>query len=234
MKTLVKQPKATVGGSYSYGWQQMKKYFLHLFLIMLILVVADVPVGLGDYDFSDVLEHGLDEGIALAPSMILLQIVGFIYYLLIYPIFQYGASYLNLKAVRNQKFEVKEMFSGFNNYLNVVLAHLLVSAIVILGLVMLIVPGIILACRLAFVPYLVMDRDMDPIAAVEKSWQMTSGRSWTIFGTGILAIPIFLLGLIMVIVGAIFSSMWICTTFASLYYAVELNEQQALEEVKEV
>jgi uncharacterized membrane protein len=99
-----------------------------------------------------------------------------------------------------------------------------------MGIIMLVVPGIIMACRLAFVPYLVMDRNLEPIAAVEKSWQMTRGYSWTIFGIGILAIPIFFLGLLMVFVGAIFSAMWITTAFAAFYYAVELKEQEILGE----
>ncbi len=222
METQVKLPKLTVGGSYSYGWQQMKKYFLHLLLVILIVMVADIPVSMADYDVED--------GFNPEPGMIMLQIIGFIYWLLIYPVIQYGASYLYLKAARNQTFKIKEMFNGFNNYLNVVLAHLLVSAIIIMGIIMLVVPGIIMACRLAFVPYLVMDRNLEPIAAVEKSWQMTRGYSWKIFGIGILAIPIFILGLLMVFVGAIFSAMWITTAFAAIYYAVELKEQEILGE----
>jgi len=222
METKLKLPKETISGSYGYGWQQMKKYFLYLFLVILIVAVADIPASLGDYNVA--------KGFKADPVMIFLQTVGFIYWLLIFPIIQYGASFLFLKAARNQDFEVKEIFNGFSNYLNVVLAHLLVTAIIVLGFIMLIVPGIILACRLAFVPYLVMDRDMEPIKAVEKSWQMTNGHSWTIFGIGLLAIPVFIAGLLMIFVGAIFSVMWITSAFACLYYAVELKEQDALSE----
>ena len=224
METILKLPMTTVSGSYGYGWQQMKKYFLYLFLVIIIVGIADIPVSSSDYK--------MDDGSEVEPMILFLQIVAFIYWLLLYPVIQYGASFLFLKAARNQAFEIKEIFSGFKNYLNVVLAHLLVTAIIVLGFIMLIVPGIILACRLAFVPYLVMDRDMEPIKAVEKSWQMTHGHSWTIFGIGLLAIPIFALGLLMVIVGALFSAMWITITFAALYYAVELKEQEALGHIE--
>lgn len=233
MEAQKKLPEATVGGSYSYGWQQMKKYFLYLFLVILILGVAEVPAGLADFDINYDLDEGWDkESFKLGAGWVFLQIIGFIYWLLIMPVFQYGGSYLFLKAARNQDFEIKEMFNGFNNYLNVVLAHLLASAIIALGFVMLIIPGIIAACRLAFVPYLVMDRDMEPIAAVEKSWQMTRGHGWKVFGMGLLVIPIVLLGLLMLIVGIIPAVMWISTAFASLYYAVELKEQATLDETE--
>jgi len=224
METELRLPAARIRRSYGYGWQQMKKYFLYLFLVILILAVADIPAGMANVD--------LEEGFRPEPSAVFFQIIGFIYWLVLLPVFQYGGSYLFLKAARNESFEIKEMFKGFDNYLNVILAHLLVSAIIGLGIVMLIVPGIIAACRLAFVPYLVIDRDMEPIAAVEKSWQMTKGHGWRIFGMGLLAIPVFFLGLLMVIVGAIFSVMWICTAFASFYYAVELKEQEGLERIE--
>jgi hypothetical protein len=50
------------------------------------------------------------------------------------------------------------MFAAFNNYLNAVLAYLLVTVIIIIGFVLLIIPGIIFACKLAFVPYLIVDQ----------------------------------------------------------------------------
>jgi uncharacterized membrane protein len=121
------------------------------------------------------------------------------------------------------------MFDGFKkNYVNIILANLLVFAIVGLGFVFLIIPGIILACRLAFVSYLVMDKNMDPVAAVEKSWEMTRGHGWQIFGMGLLAIPIFIGGLLCFIVGVVFAIIWISAAFAAMYHAVDLEEQQQL------
>jgi uncharacterized membrane protein len=132
--------------------------------------------------------------------------------------------------MRNEKIDIKEMFSGFtSNYLNIILANLLTFAIVGLGFVFLIVPGIILACRLAFVPYLVMDKKLEPVAAVEKSWSMTRGHGWTIFGMGLLAILIVIAGLLCLIVGIFFALIWINTAFASIYYAIDIEEQKKLD-----
>jgi uncharacterized membrane protein len=163
-------------------------------------------------------------------GIIFVQIFAAAYGLLLLPVIKYGGDLLYLKYMRNEKAEIAEMFSGFKeNYLNIILANLLTFAIVGIGLVFLIIPGIILGCRLAFVSYLVMDKKLEPVAAVEKSWEMTRGHGWKIFGMGLLAILIFILGLICFIVGVFFALMWISTAFASLYYAIDLEEQQKLD-----
>ena len=213
-----RRPKATIAGSYGYGWQQMWKHFLYLFLVMVIVGVLNSPASvLRDSDGD------------MTAGLILLQILGAAYWLLFYSVVKYGGDLLYLRAIRNEKIEIREMFDGFKkNYVHIILANLLVFAIVGLGFVFLIIPGIILACRLAFVSYLVMDKNMDPVAAVEKSWEMTRGHGWQIFGMGLLAIPIVIGGLICFIVGIIFAIIWISAAFAAMYHAVDLEEQQQL------
>ena len=40
-----------------------------------------------------------------------------------------------------------------------------------------------------------MDKDLDPITAVEESWRMTRGYGWTIFWMAFLSFFIFIAGL---------------------------------------
>ncbi len=122
---------------------------------------------------------------------------------------------------------------NFENYLNVVLASLLHWAIVSTGFFLLVVPGIIFACKLAFVKYLVIDRKLDPVEAVKESWRMTKGHSGKIFLMGLLAIPIVIAGLICFGIGVIPAVMWVRCAFASMYYAVsEAEEEKAKIEEK--
>ena len=125
---------------------------------------------------------------------------------------------------RGDKLEIKDMFEAFKNYWNAVLASLLVFVIVVIGLVILIIPGIIFACKLAFTPYLVVDRKMAVIEAVKESWRMTGGHAWKVFLIGLLGIPIGIAGLICLGVGVIISIMWITLALASLYHAVSVSE----------
>jgi uncharacterized membrane protein len=148
---------------------------------------------------------------------------------LILPIVMYGAQVTYLKYMRDEKADIRGVFAGFQtNYLNIVLANLLVFAIVGIGFVLMIIPGIVFGCRLSFVPYLVMDRGLDPVAAIEKSWSMTRGHGWRIFGMYLLAIPLLIVGLSLLVVGAFFAWILISCAFASLYHAIDLQEQAAL------
>ncbi|EAR00352.1 hypothetical protein [Maribacter sp. HTCC2170] len=216
------KPKVTATGSYKYGWQQMWKYFLYFFLIMIIVGLIESPVS--------AIQNSEDKKGAL---MILLHFLIAIYGMLLLPVVKYGRDQLYLRGIRNEKVDISELFDGFKkNYLNIILANLLTFAIIGIGFVFLIVPGIILACRLAFVSYLVMDKNLDPVAAVEKSWAMTRGHGWKIFRMGLLAILVFILGLLCLVVGVFIAFIWIGAAFAAIYHAIDLEEQKSLNDVE--
>ena len=213
-----RKPQATVSGSYKYAWQQMWKYFLYLFIITVVVGLLEAPVSaLQDSEWEN------------TPGIILLQVLIAAYGLLFLPVVKYGGDLLYLRGMRNEKIEITELFDGFkNNYLNIILANLLTFAIIGIGFVFLIVPGIILACRLVFVSYLVMDKNMEPVAAVEKSWEMTRGYGWKIFGMGLLILPIIIAGLLCFIVGILFAIIWIGAAFASMYHAIDMEDKKRL------
>jgi uncharacterized membrane protein len=193
----------------------MFKYFLELFLILIIGWVIGMPSGAYGWFQFDAVVAGIFGFFAL------------LYGLLIVGPVNYGVSFAFLKAARGDKLEITDMFAGFRNYWNAVLANLLVGAIVFVGFILLIIPGIIFACKLAFTPYLVVDRKMEVIEAVKASWSMTSGHAWKIFFIGLLSIPIVIVGLILLIIGIIPAIMWISLTLASLYHAVSLSKAEA-------
>jgi len=213
------------------GWYTMKRYFLWLFVAVIISGLFNSPF---KYTFSNnsnngnnwnFWENGWENGVGVLAGITLLVLVGILVALaigfLVRPVITYGANMMFIQAIRDQEPDIKWMFRGFQtNYFNIVLANLLTFAIVAMGFVALIIPGIFLACRLAFVSYLVMDKGLDPIKAIEGSWRMTSGYGWSIFGLGFISIFIFILGLICLIVGVFPALIWIHASFASLYQAI--------------
>jgi len=216
VSSLILMP--TVSSVYGFGWERMKKFFLDLFLITIIVGFVWIPLGM---------IRSLD-GRETAGG-VLLSIFGLAYWLLLFAPIDFGSAFVFLKAQRDEQFEIKDMFLPFGNienYLNVVLAELLKTAIIVIGIFLLIVPGIIFACKLAFVKYLVLERNMDPVKAVKESWRMTKGHAGTIFLMGLLAIPLAIAGLICFIVGIIPAIMWIRCAFASMYYAVSKTEEE--------
>ena len=196
------------------------KHFVDLLLVSIVVIVINIPKTI----FQAIPQHATEIPIA----------VGFGFFALVYGIFivapiQYGADWMFLKAMRNEKFEIKDMFSSFEIYLKVILANILVAVIIIMGIIALIISGIIFACKLAFVPYLVMDRKLDPGEAIKESWRLTKGHAWTIFFMAVLAFFIIIAGLVCCIVGVVPAAMWISSAFASLCYAVSSEEQGAVD-----
>jgi len=217
----VKTPKATAFGSFGYGWQQLWKYFLHLFLIGVIVWIANIPVQ-GLFSHGDPFDSA---------GFVMLNVLIAAYGILVLPIVRYGGDWMYLRFIRDERPNPADIFNGFKQgYLNVVLANLLVFAICGIGFVLLIVPGIIFACRLSFVSYLVMDKGLDPVAAIEKSWFMTRGHGWRIFGMYLLCIVMFFVGLVLLIVPGLIVLMWASAAFASLYHAIDLDEQAQLNQ----
>ena len=202
-------PSPEVGACYAHGWRMMKKYVLEAFLVTVVALTLSLP-GFALLNANEEMGHGNDA----------LGAIGLVYLILIARPLKYGAFFAFLKAVRDRQLKAKDMFDVLQNYLNTVLANLFVLFIVAIGTVFFVVPGLILACRLSFTPFLITERRMEAIGAVKESWRLTRGYSWTIFLIAILSIPIGILGLACFGVGIIGSMMLVGMTHASLYYAV--------------
>jgi uncharacterized membrane protein len=216
----MRSPKATAFGSFGYGWQQLWKYFLHLFLIGVVVWIAGIPTWI---PFSG--------ATFTTAGFVALNMIATAYWLLVMPVVNYGGDWMYLRFVRDERPNVAEVFEGFKKgYLNIVLANLLVSVIFGIGFLLLVVPAIIFACRLAFVPYLVMDKGLDPVAAIEKSWFMTRGHGWRIFGMYLLSILLVTCGFALFVVPGLFALMWASTAFAALYHAIDLQDQAHLNQ----
>jgi hypothetical protein len=239
METKIKEYKLvpTFGDSFGTGWNVMVDNFLRLFLVAIIMGMIMGPTQLFQFNLDKGNFHNLpwnwydnwEHFFSLASLGMLaafLGLVALLYTLLVVPVFKYGSKMIFVQATRRIKPDFELLVKGFmENYLSIILANLLVAALVIIGLFALIVPGIIIGCRLAFVAYIVMDKKVDPIEAVEMSWRLTRGHGWTIFLMGFVSFFIFILGFCMCFVGVIPASMWVSSSFATLYQSV-LQEKE--------
>ena len=97
-------PDSSIGASFNFGWKQLWKYFLYLFLIAIIIAVLQVPMGVADSFKYDI-----------TPGVIILQVFAFFYWLLLFPIFSYGADLLYLRAIRDEEIDLKEMVFLISN-----------------------------------------------------------------------------------------------------------------------
>lgn len=228
----------TFTNAFGTGWQVMTDNFLRLFLVVIIMAILTAPFKLldfkfdigdmrmlpffnDDFDFRSMFFLG-----SLGIFGAILGLFAMLYALLLAPVFTYGSDMIFVQSVRKHKPDFEYLVKGFaENYFHIILASLLVTALILLGLFVLIIPGIIIACRLVFTSYIVMDKKLDPIEAVELSWKLTRGHGWRIFLMGFVSFFIILFGLMLVIVGIFPAIMWVSSSFATLYESV-LREKE--------
>ncbi len=109
----------------------------------------------------------------------------------------YGGFYrYTLKRLRDEEASSNDLFSGFDRFVPLVLASLLSSIFIIIGLVLCLLPGVYLAVSYLFTLVLVVDRRLNVWPAMELSRQLIGRRWWVFFGIGLI------FGLISLAVGA--------------------------------
>lgn len=138
---------------------------------------------------------------------------------------QLGLCFFFLNLVRGQETRFELLFEGFKPLLTVLLSYAIIAALTIVGLILLIVPGIIVALGFSMTYYVIAD---DPEitfqVALEQSWKLTDGYKMELLVLNLRFIPWYLLGLLCLIVGVFAVIPWHNTTLA-LYYE-HLKEQQ--------
>jgi uncharacterized membrane protein len=146
---------------------------------------------------------------------------------------------MTLRAARGEKIEISHLFDGFRRYGQSVLAYLLLTiftsaptiiasivydyhlALGVLLMIAAIILVIIVYSKLAFTPFLLLDKRLGGFEAVKASWEMTNGHAGTILLIALLGIPIAIVGVLCFLIGIIPAGMWISMAMASLYYAVD-------------
>ena len=203
----------TVSACFEVAYSLMKKQFWMLVLIVFVGGAIETPMWL--------MQQGKASPDGFEITFTILELIQIIYYFGIASIYSFGVVHVFIKVARKKDFVFEETLSGFKTYKRALLSRLLVMLIVALGFVLLIIPGVFLVCRLAFVPYLIMDKKHGVKESLKLSFYMTKGYFWTILGMGILSFVVILLGIVLLGFGILISLVWINAAFAVLYNACE-------------
>jgi len=200
-----------VTAAYAHAWRHLWRFIGPLLLLIVVQVLLQIPsVLLSPPTFDDEPPNAIGGLLSFVYSVAVLIPTGF------------GVMLAYLKAARGQTPEVGDIFRVYrsNAWLYSIAATLLTMIVLVIGYLLLILPGVYLTVRLAFVGFLIAEDGLGPIEAMRESWARTSGHFWTLLGTGLLAIPIGIAGLLLLIIGIIPALLWIALAFATLYASI--------------
>ena len=138
------------------GWELTKK---HLgFAIIVYAIYIGVSVLIGGV-------QGLIEGYS-GKSILTFNIYIIEYLVMI--LLMMGMYKIFLELYDGKKAELSTLFTTYEQYFDFFICYILVALIVLGGLILLIIPGIIWGLKYQFALYLVIDRKMKPIDAINK------------------------------------------------------------------
>lgn len=137
----------------------------------------------------------------MSVSALVLQIIVFVGSLALGAFVWVGQIRVGLAAARQQPVEFNLFFSGADRLVPMMVVTVLMYLGVLLGIVLLIVPGIVLALGWALAGPLVVDAGYSPMEALRESWEVMKGHKLQMFLFGIVAALICVAGLCACYVG---------------------------------
>jgi hypothetical protein len=112
-----------------------------------------------------------------------------------------------LGTVRTGTTRFGDLFGAGGRYVPYVIASLVTTLATAFGFVLLIVPGVILALGLWMTGFFLLDRGLDPIAAIRASWEASRGQKGAFFVLALAELGVIILGFSACCVGFFAASM---------------------------
>ena len=134
-----------------------------------------------------------------------------------------GGAYFALNIVRDQVAQTDDLFFSFNNNLsNSILAYLLVVAFALIGFVLLIIPGVIVALALSQTWFILAENpSMDSYDAIMRSKKMMDGYKFKLFKIQLRLLGLGLLCLLTLGIGFLWLLPYQYVVYAKFYEEVK-------------
>ena len=123
-----------------------------------------------------------------------------------------------INHIRGEEVQLNDLFTiSFRQFAHYVIACVINMIMVVLGIILLIVPGIHIACRFMLMPGYIVDKNERFDVALKSSWNATKGHTVKLFLWMLLACFIAIVGLIALIIGIFVAVPVISLALAYIY-----------------
>lgn len=216
-----------IGDVLSKGWDDFKNNAGTLIAVTVIVFLVSFG--------TSVVFQVITRGVADSEGMVIgVSVMSVVVNIAVNTLLQLGTIGIFLKVVRGQEASIGDLFAHFDKIVPGFIASLLISIGVAVGMILLIVPGIIVAIMTAFSLWFIADRHLGAVEAIKASAEATKGQRMNLFLFGLAAIGISLLGILACCVGLLVTVPVLGCAGARIYLALTEGRgigQQALAEV---
>lgn len=139
---------------------------------------------------------------------------------------QLGIAIYFLNILNDRPASIENLIEGFKPLLKVILIYIVISIATAIGIVLLIIPGIIIALGFSMTYYILVENpELSIEESLKESWRLTNGYKMELFVLHLRFIPWYLLGLLCFGIGIFVVMPWHQLTLANYYNY--LKQQQA-------
>ncbi len=132
-----------------------------------------------------------------------------------------GLMKMCLRFVNGDRGELVDLFGTFPLMISYILASIALSVVTTIGFILLVVPGIIWSIRFQFFGWVIVDKDVGPMQAMQESWEMTRGSAWNLFLLWLLLAGINILGTMALVIGLLVTMPLSVLAMAHVYRQLE-------------
>ena len=199
---MKKELNFSFGKNIKESWRLYKRNFWDLLIINIILVAVLYAVNLLDKSkvgtsSVEILNlNNFSLNFSLPQSIVSLVVFSF----LVSFILKFSLDIVEKEKIRLFSREIKNLIPSFKVYLNALLAIVICSIIMGVGMILLIIPGLYLMGRLFPVFYLIVDKKINVFKAIKMSWEITRKTGWYLFWKQVQVILFSLIPLLIVLV----------------------------------
>ena len=208
-----------------FGWDVLSRRWLALLLWTIILSIPHAMINVATMIFAYFSENHQAPWYLKVTSVVI-QVITFMLY-----------TRVTLLCMDDEPAGVGDVLAGFKYALPFSISSLLFSTIVLIGCVMLLVPGVYLALSLGLYSFLVVDQSMGPIEALRRSFYITKGHILQLLFLYFVIAMVIFGGMICFVVGVIpafiVSSVALGRCYRQLDRAYDGIEEDEEEQAKE-
>jgi len=203
----------SIGSAVDFGWETFKKrpwFFVGTSLVILLLNIAAGAV-------ISVIDAGL------TGSMDKTTPISFMADLVLGTFINMGVTAFYLNAYDNPDTVSLASLWHPQPFWKFLAASLLLGLAIVIGFLLLIVPGVIFTLMFMFATFIVVDRELGPIEAMKESKRLAHGHKWALLGFVLMLALINLLGVLALGVGLLVSIPVSSLAFVHAYRTLTAN-----------
>lgn len=197
----------------SQAWQLWKNHIVFSWLVLGVIFLVTIVFAILD-----------PRGESILMSLLSMVVTLF---------FELGAFALFLKLVRTgQEGKIEEIIGQKDIFLQAFIGTVIYYILMVIGFILFIVPGVYVAVRFLFLPYVFVDQKLGWQEALKEASRLSEGNRFNLFGFVLILIAMNIVGALLLLVGLLVSIPLSAIAMAMAYEHLKKEKSGVQEGVK--